>query len=612
MRSSAGQTIPRGFPPQTEDITKDFPLRLAKGRLKAERDGVRFIIVLDALNQLENQDRAWLLGWLPEDPFRGPLRLIVSTLPGETADAVMKRGWDSLRIEPLTADERRQMIAGYLARFGKKLDAPRLDRLVSTGAAANPLFLKILLDELRVTGTYEGLDERLDNYLSAPNIPALLQKVFTRYRRDYEHNRPGLVGDALGLIQAARRGLTEAELLNLLRPETLPQLPPAVWVPLRAALKESLIDRGGIRSFAHESLRTAVEATFVPDQHTQDGFRLQLADEFEAQPVSARTCDELPWLFRQTESLVRLRTCLLNIDRFRKIFELDEEELLRYWVWLGEERTMGTPYLDAFNAWERLPSSRIEEVSYTADELALFLKDAALYDAAEPLFRRALATREKTLGPDHPDTAGSLNSLALLFQSKGDYEGAEPLYRRALTIYEKTLGPDHPDTAGSLNNLALLLRSKGDYDGAESLYRRTLAIRERALGPDHPDTAGSLNNLALLLRSKGDYDGAESLYRRTLAIRERALGPDHPDTVANLNNLALLLGAKGDYHGAEPFFRRAIAGSIQISRSMGQPHPDLKLFVNNYANCLSKMGRTRKQITAALHELAPEIFSDDS
>jgi Tfp pilus assembly protein PilF len=63
-----------------------------------------------------------------------------------------------------------------------------------------------------------------------------------------------------------------------------------------------------------------------------------------------------------------------------------------------------------------------------------------------------------------------------------------PLYRRALAIQEKALGPNHPDTANSLNNLALLLHDKGDSAGAEPLYRRALAIREKALGPDHPQT----------------------------------------------------------------------------------------------------------------------------
>jgi hypothetical protein len=50
---------------------------------------VRCILVLDALNQLEDRDHARLLGWLSSHPFTGPLRLVVSTLSGETLDAVM-------------------------------------------------------------------------------------------------------------------------------------------------------------------------------------------------------------------------------------------------------------------------------------------------------------------------------------------------------------------------------------------------------------------------------------------------------------------------------------------------------------------------------------------
>ena len=45
-------------------------------------------------------------------------------------------------------------------------------------------------------------------------------------------------------------------------------------------------------------------------------------------------------------------------------------------------------------------------------------------------------------------------------------EGARPLYERALAIYEKSLGPDHPNTAFSLNNLAGLLQAQGDLAGA--------------------------------------------------------------------------------------------------------------------------------------------------
>src|SRR5262249_16063197 len=81
------------------------------------------------------------------------------------------------------------------------------------------------------------------------------------------------------------------------------------------------------------------------------------------------------------------------------------------------------------------------------------------YQEAEPLFKRALAIREKALGPEHPDTAGGLNNLALLFSDQGCYEEAEPLYKRALAIREKVLGPEHPHTPTSLTNLASLTPS---------------------------------------------------------------------------------------------------------------------------------------------------------
>jgi tetratricopeptide (TPR) repeat protein len=56
---------------------------------------------------------------------------------------------------------------------------------------------------------------------------------------------------------------------------------------------------------------------------------------------------------------------------------------------------------------------------------------------AEPLFKRALAIREKALGPDHPDVAWSLNSLGAFYADEGQYAKAEPIYQRALAIFER-------------------------------------------------------------------------------------------------------------------------------------------------------------------------------
>jgi len=46
-------------------------------------------------------------------------------------------------------------------------------------------------------------------------------------------------------------------------------------------------------------------------------------------------------------------------------------------------------------------------------------------------------------------------------RAQGDLARARPLFERALAIREKALGPKHPDMAQSLNNLALLLHDRG-------------------------------------------------------------------------------------------------------------------------------------------------------
>ena len=236
---------------------------------------------------------------------------------------------------------------------------------------------------------------------------------------------------------------------------------------------------------------------------------------------------------------------------------------------------------------EKLLGPEHPDTATSLNNLAGLLQDQGDLAGARPLYERALAIREKALGPEHPDTATSLNNLALLLQAQGDLAGARPLFERALAIYEKALGPEHPDTATSLNNLAGLLRAQGDLAGARPLFERALAIWEKALGPEHPDTAISLNNLASLLHAQGDFAGARPLFERALAIREKVPGPEHPETAASLINLALLLQAQGDLAGARPLLERALA--IR-EKALGPEHPDTATSLNNLASLLQDQG----------------------
>jgi tetratricopeptide (TPR) repeat protein len=210
--------------------------------------------------------------------------------------------------------------------------------------------------------------------------------------------------------------------------------------------------------------------------------------------------------------------------------------------------------------------------SDTAESLNNFA--SLLRDMGEPaaalLFERALAIRERVLGPDHPDTANVLNNLAGLLRDQGEVTAAKPLFERVLAIRGRVLGPEHPDTATSLTGLALVLKEQGELAAARPLFERALAIRERVLGPEHPDTTHGLNSLAGLYQAQGELAAARPLFERTLAIREHVLGPDHPTTATSLNDLALLLKEQGDLATARPLFERALAIREQV---LGPDHP---------------------------------------
>jgi tetratricopeptide (TPR) repeat protein len=227
-------------------------------------------------------------------------------------------------------------------------------------------------------------------------------------------------------------------------------------------------------------------------------------------------------------------------------------------------------------------------VADSLNNLAALYEDQGKYAEAELLYQRALAIREKALGPDHPDVASSLNNLGSLYRAQGEDAQADPLYQRALAIRERALGPEHPDVANSLNNLAALYRRQGRYEEAEPLLQRSLAVLEKALGTEHPHVATSLNNLALLYDKQGKYAEAERLYRRALVIREKVLGPGHPDVATSLNNLAGLCYDQGKYAGAEPLFQRALA--IR-EKALGPDHPKVATVLKNYAGLLREMKR---------------------
>ena len=89
--------------------------------------------------------------------------------------------------------------------------------------------------------------------------------------------------------------------------------------------------------------------------------------------------------------------------------------------------------------------------------------------------RKRFGSGKRFLGQNIPTRRPASITWPCCTRHMGEYAKAEPLYQEALRILQKVLGPEHPDTATSLDNLALLEFDLGRIDEATALARQASA-----------------------------------------------------------------------------------------------------------------------------------------
>jgi tetratricopeptide (TPR) repeat protein len=99
--------------------------------------------------------------------------------------------------------------------------------------------------------------------------------------------------------------------------------------------------------------------------------------------------------------------------------------------------------------------------------------------------------------PGPLEEAAQLNQVVVRLNGEGKYREAVALAERALALREKALGPSHPDVATSLNNLAVLYQHQGAYAKAEPLLARALDISDRDFGQPGEREIRSVEPVAL-------------------------------------------------------------------------------------------------------------------
>lgn len=142
----------------------------------------------------------------------------------------------------------------------------------------------------------------------------------------------------------------------------------------------------------------------------------------------------------------------------------------------------------------------------------------AKYNQAVDCLKRALAIREKLLGPDDPELVPHLKDLGEVYMLGFQFNDTVVTLRRAMSILIFAGKPEDAQFGLLLAILATAYRNEKKYEEAEPVFQRALSVQEAALGPDHVDLAATLLSYGAMLRKLDRKEEAKKLEDRAKGI----------------------------------------------------------------------------------------------
>ena len=182
-------------------------------------DQGRYLIILDDITK--TSEGASALELLPKD-LPDHIKLIASVRETDETKAfvaAMQHTHHAVtaRIAAFDSKDKRRLIDDFLSKNLKALDEKHIDYLCSMRYTDNPLYMKIILKELRTFGVYEELLREIESFGKSPEdafshlLERLEQKVYDSFT-----DISGAAGYLFGLLGYARTGIRKSDIRTLM------------------------------------------------------------------------------------------------------------------------------------------------------------------------------------------------------------------------------------------------------------------------------------------------------------------------------------------------------------------------------------------------------------
>ena len=486
------------------------------------------VILIDGIEHLVGEEAA-SLKWLPNRVPPNCSIVLTASTGSAAAKSVERRGWNrTVAMDRLSVDEKKRVVITYLDLFHKRLEGPVLELICNAEQTGNPLFLRMLVDELVTTAVFETVMPITTQCLTAKKPLQLCDFVLQRLETDFGAE---LVSKAFSYIEASRFGLSEEELLAVL------DVPPDAWSPFYLATRASMCVCGGLFNISSSVLRRAVQKRYFKNEAAKKLTHHELRVFFEhthaSRPdlISAERCaNEIPYQLLHAHEFAALERFLLDIGQFVKMEATRRYDLFHFWRARGKELSggndelpanLGDVYLKAadkyaktlreqtgreFEDYDARREQAVQEAtSLLYTKLGTFLTECVHLDAACTLLQRAQKMDHTMYNNESRRVAEANTRLARCKQAQGKEEEAVQMFYLSYGIYRQLAKPDHPQHeaqaevlgAKTLIHIAeIVSRGAGGAAQARSLMGAALRSLRKSLGPRHPECAILLNALS--------------------------------------------------------------------------------------------------------------------
>jgi nephrocystin-3 len=561
----------------------------------AQQNNHRWIWVLDGLDRLAPDDQK-ALPWLPLTIPDGVV-FMASALECPAREILLQRKYKTHTIAPLKAKDQDALIKQYLGRYTKQLIAELRQTILIHPLAGSPLFLRVLLEELRQCGRYETLAEQLTGYLSAKTVDDLYERVLERLESDGNGEN---VRKVMTALWASRAGLSEEELL------AITGLKPLKWAPIDLALEEALGRNGNRLVFDHDYLRKAVEDRYLPTEKRRRDAHSVLADwSGDQDGWDARKAEEMPWQLLYSERYSDLTRELVEPPGLIAILEYRDEveyailfqgskaenELLTKEV--GSLLSSGhsqltASVLDSISAllefldtsanillecrfaWVascEVEGAPIDDLTRAKQCLANSLKDNGRVTEAINLYSDLVETAKEQPMPNEQH-ACALEGMAVSFAAANDYIQAEALFRESINERLSLYGRSHPISITVLSNFAVIVLADTDrIDEAIEIMEQNYQQEALLYGADSLECAIAANNMSMALYYAGKDARALDLARTASSSLSNYLPSWSDKSLIASNNLSAALLSLGNENEA----LEHLHGSLALASHNGNP-----------------------------------------